>query len=252
MAKKTLLEMVQDILNDLDSDSVNSINDTIESIQVAQIIRSAFDNIIDNRNWPHLRKTVQLDESGVLLKPNYLKIPDTWKELELFRYDKHKLGDARILFQDVVYKEPDAFLRYTSQRDSTSATVTTVSDFSGVKLLIQNNMAPTYWTSFDDQYVVTDSYDSAVDGTLQKSKTQCLAYISPTWVHSDDAIPNLPTEAFTALLEEAKSAAFVTLKQSNNPKAEQRSVKQQKWLARKAWTAAGGIDYPDYGRKGKR
>lgn len=252
MAKKTLLEMVQDILNDLDSDSVNSINDTVESIQVAQIIRSSFDNLIDNRNWPHLRKTVQLDGVGSLARPNYLQVPSAWKEMELFRYDKHKLGDSRIQFQDVTYKEPDAFLRYISQRDSTVATVSTIADFSGVKLLIQNNAAPTYWTSFDDKYIVTDSYDSSVDSTLQKDKTQCLAYVSPVWAHTDDAIPDLPTEAFTALLEEAKSTAFVTLKQSNNPKAEQRAVKQQKWLARKAWTASGGIDYPSYGRKGKR
>lgn len=252
MAKKTLLEMVQDILNDLDSDSVNSINDTVESLQVAQIIHSAFDTLIDNRNWPHLRKTVQLDEAGIITKPNYLKIPSTWKEMEAFFYDKHKSGDARIQFQDVKYKEPDSFLRYISQRDSTQPTITTVSDFSGVKLLIQNNIAPSYWTSFDDQYIVTDSYDSAVDDTLQKSKTQCIAYVSPVWVHTDDAIPDLPSEAFSALLEEAKSVAFLVLKQSNNPKAEQRAVRQQKWLSRKAWTASGGVEYPDYGRKGKR
>lgn len=252
MAKMTLLEIVTDILNDLDSDEVNSINDTIESQQVAQIVKSSYFSIIDNRNWPHLKKTTQLDGVADTDRPNYLKIPSDWKEMETFRYDKHKSTDTRLYFEDVTYKEPDAFLRYISQRDSTLSTVKTVSDYSGVKLLIQNNVAPTYWTSFDDQYIVTDSYDSAVDSTLQKSKTQCIAYVNPTWVHTDDAIPNLPSEAFTALLEEAKSVAFIALKQSNNPKAEQRATRQQRWLARKAWTAKGGVDYPDYGRKGKR
>ena len=36
----TLLDMVQDVLNDLDSDEVNDIDDTIEAQQIAQIIKS--------------------------------------------------------------------------------------------------------------------------------------------------------------------------------------------------------------------
>jgi len=38
MAKKTVLDMVQDILSDMESDEVNSISDTTEALQVAQII----------------------------------------------------------------------------------------------------------------------------------------------------------------------------------------------------------------------
>lgn len=252
MAKMTLLEIVQDILNDLDSDDVNSLNDTIESQQVAQIVKTCYNGMISNRNWPHLRKTGQLDSSGDSSKPNYLRIPDTWKELILFKYDKSKLGDTKLSISDVTYKEPDNFLRYVSHRDSSLATVSTISDYSGVKLLIQNDVAPTYWTSFDDVYIVTDSYDSAVDTTLQKSKSQCMAYIEPTWTHLDTFTPDLPSEAFSALLEEAKSTAFIALKQSNNPKAEQKAVKQQRWLSRKAWAAKGGILYPSYGRRSNR
>lgn len=42
MAKRTLLDIVQEILNDMDSDEVTSINDTIESLQVANIVRSCY------------------------------------------------------------------------------------------------------------------------------------------------------------------------------------------------------------------
>ena len=44
MAKMTVLEMVQDILNDMDSDEVNSINDTIEAQQVANTVRTVYAN----------------------------------------------------------------------------------------------------------------------------------------------------------------------------------------------------------------
>ena len=249
MAKFTLLEMVQDILNDLDSDEVNSINDTIESLQVAQIIKTSYYTMLGNRNWPHTRRVTQLDAISDVARPNYLKIPANWKQMDSFKYDKSKFGATSLDIRDVTYKEPDDFLRYVSFRNSGNSNVLTVSDFSGVKLLIVNDAAPTYWTSFDDQHIVTDSYDSEVDTTLQKIKTQCIAYVEPEWTVDDSFIPDLPTEAFIALLEEAKSAASLKLKQVADQKAEQRSVKQQRWLSRKAWTAKGGVDYPDYGRK---
>jgi hypothetical protein len=74
----------------------------------------------------------------------------------------------------------------------------------------------------------------------------------PTWSHVDNAVPNLPEEAFPALVEEAKSTAFLALKQTANQKAEQKASRQQRWLSRKAWSAHGGIRYDDYGRKSRK
>jgi hypothetical protein len=67
--KKTLLEMTQDILNDMDSDEVNSISDTVEAQQVANIIKTCYNEMISNRDWPHLRKLVQLDSLQTLRSP---------------------------------------------------------------------------------------------------------------------------------------------------------------------------------------
>jgi hypothetical protein len=71
----------------------------------------------------------------------------------------------------------------------------------------------------------------------------------PSWVHDDDAYPDLPSEAYAALLEEAKSVAFHTLKQVNNQKSEQKARRQQRWLSQKAWSVSDLELYPDYGRK---
>jgi hypothetical protein len=250
--KYTLLEMVQDILNDLDSDEVNSINDTVESQQVAQIIKTSFYEQIANRNWPHLRKLIQLESLGDVTKPNYLKIPKGMKELISLRYDVHDVDQLSYRMNELKYKEPEAFLRNGYGRTINSPDIIQVRDFSGSILHIRNDRAPNYWTSFDDKHIVTDSYDAGVDDTLQKSKTQCMAYIEPKWVHMDSAIPDLPDEAFPGLLEEAKSTAFLVLKQMANQKAEQKAARQSRWLSRKAWTVKGGIQYENYGRKGRR
>jgi hypothetical protein len=252
MAKLTLLELVKDILNDMDSDEVNSINDTVESQQVAQIVKTCYFEMIANRNWPHLKKLIQIDASGDISKPNYLKLPTGTKELVFIKYDTATLAQPNTRLVELIYKEPDAFLRMISSRNSDLPYVQTVIDFSGSKLLITNNTPPQYWTSFDDTYIITDSYDVGVDTTLQKTKTQALAYIDPLWSHADDFIPDLPSEAFPALNEEAKSTASIVLKQMANQKAEQKAGRQQKWLARKAWAAKGGITYPNYGRSGRK
>lgn len=249
--KMTLLEMVADILNDLDSDEVNNIDDTVESQQVAQIIKTCYFEMIANRNWPHLHKLIQLDASGSLSKPNYLVLPENLKELSYFKYEKQKSGDTKILLEDVKYKYPDEFLRIVQSRNSDNVNVEEIVDYGGSKLLILNDVAPTFWTSFDDTHIVTDSYDKAVDDTLKKSKTQAYAYIQPTWERTNEAIPDLPVEAFPALLEEAKSTAFLSIKQVANQKAEQKAARQQRWLSRKAWRAQGGVRYDDYGRKGR-
>lgn len=248
--KKTLFEIVDYILNEMDSDKVNGISDTVESEQVAQIVRSCYEEMMSNRNWPHLRKLIQLDSLGDTTKPNYLKAPDLLKEMVFFKYDVEKDGDTIPLFDEIKYRYPDEFLNLIARR--TGDNIQQVVDFSGSTLLIYNDRAPALWTSFDDKYIVTDSFDYAVDDTLKKSKTQCLAFMCPTWEHVDDFVPDLPAEAFSALIEEAKSTAFLTLKQMANQKAEQKAGRQNRWLSRKAWELKGGVRYENYGRASRR
>jgi len=248
--KMSLIEIVQDILNDMDSDEVNSIDDTQESAQVAQIVKSTYFAIISNRNWPHLKKGISLEAPGTTATPTHMKLSDNVKELSFINYNKSKNGETRKKYQAVSWVEPDDFLRTTNRRNSDEANIDIITDNSGIELLIRNDQAPTYYTSFNDTHIVFDSYDSEVDDTLQESKVQAQGYVNPTWLSEDDFIPDLPEEAFTLLLEEAKSRASLKLKQTQDVKAEQEAGRQNRWLSRKSWRVEGGIQYPNYGRKG--
>jgi len=249
MAKKTLLEIVQETLSDMVSDEVNDIDDTVESQTVASIVRSVFESMVVNRNWPHTKNLVQLESLSDITKPTYFKMPERLKELVSISYDVRKNSTDSVLYREIRYKDPENFLRYLANRDANRDNVVTIEDFSGVKLLVFNDKAPEFWTSFDDSHIVFDAYNSSVDTTLKKSKTACTAYIIPLFERSNEAVPNLPAEAFPALIAEVKSTAFYDLKQMANEKEEKRSILQQRWLSRKAWRAHGGVDYPNYGRK---
>jgi hypothetical protein len=251
MAKLSLLEIVQDILNDADSDPVNSINDTVEGGQVAQIVKTCYFEMIASRNWPHLRKTVQLDASLDPFQPTHLKLPVGVKELLVFNYNKLKPENAKDRFGSLKYYQPEEFLRKINSRNSLEDNILKVTDFGGIALLMRNDKQPEFYTSFDDEYVVTDSWDTEIENTLTTANTQCVVYQDPSWTTDDSFIPDLPSEAFPALLEEAKSTAFIVLKQQANEKAEQKSKRQQRWLSRKSWRVSGGVQYPNYGRAGR-
>lgn len=249
MPSMTLLEIVVDILNDIDGDEVNSINDTVEAQQIAQVISTTYFNIMENgRDWPHLEKMFQL-EAATAAKPVYMKLPDNIQEVKWVKYNKRTSTDTADKMALVVYKTPAEFMALLDGRVSDATTIDTISDDSGVSMNILNNTAPTYYTSFDNEYLVFDSYDSVVDTTnMVASKTQCFGKRSPTFTISDTAIPDLPGHMFQYLLAEAKATCFINYKQSQNPKAEQVSLTHKRRMSQDAWRVQKGITYPNYGR----
>ena len=249
MAKMTLLEMVQDIMSDMDSDEINSITDSVEGLQVAQIIKTTYYNIIDGKDFPFLYELFKLGTSGTNDRPTHMRIPETIIDLDWIKYNCKKSTDTKDKYLKIQYKNPEDFLDITDKRDSSASNVETITDSTGIKIYVYNDKAPQYFTSFDDDYLVFDSYDTLVDTTLQNSKTQCHGKRSVTFTMSDDFTPDMPVQMFSYLLNESKSVAFVTLKQMANPKAEQQSVTQKRRMSQEAWKLKNGITYPNYGRK---
>lgn len=248
MSKPTLLDITQDILNDISGDEVNSIDDTVESVQVAAIVRSTFMDMMTTRSWPHTRKLLQLTASGSTSLPVYMTFDDNLKELIMVSYDKSRSLSV-VQMDEIKYLNPEDFLRISQKRNSNSSLITVVTDpTSNISFNIDNSNPPTYFTSFDDKTLIFDSWDSAIENTLQTDRVQAYAYVMPDWVHTDAGIPDLPIEAFTQLTEEAKSRCALKLRQQADQKAEQASLSSKRWLARKDWTVAGGIQFPSYGR----
>ena len=252
MPKYTLLEIVQECLNDIDGDEVNSINDTIESTQVALIVRSSFNAMMSSRDWPHTKQLINLNTSNSISLPTHINLQTNISRLLFINYNKSAVNETRLKYEPVTYKEPEEFLRMLNGRNSDDAKVDIITDPTGVVLNIYNTIHPSYFTSFNETNLVMDSYDKTVDTTLVSSKIQAMAYVIPGFELTDDFVPNLPEEAFPALIEEAKAKVSAKLRQTSDPKAEQEIRRQQKWLSRNDWVVNGGVKYPDYGRKRRK
>lgn len=74
--KKTLLEMTQTILSSLDSDEVNSTSDTTESLQVARLIQTVYESLVDIANLPEVKTLFELSASADPDLPVVMYRPD--------------------------------------------------------------------------------------------------------------------------------------------------------------------------------
>jgi hypothetical protein len=247
--KKTLLEMVQDVLFDMSSDQVNSINDTIEATQVANIFRSTYEIMIVGQEWPHCDKLFRVASSTDGDKPTHLFMEDAVANIHWIKYDSRRSSDAPIKYVDVRWMEPKAFLDYVMSRDPSKDNVRTVVDYNGTPLLIVDDHAPTYYTSFDDTYLVFDSFDASVDSTIQHSKTQAYGKVIPAFEMRDGFIPDLPAKHFPPYIAECKSTAFLRIKEVADAKSEQHARSTRSFLHREKRRGSNGIRYPNYGRK---
>ena len=247
----TLLEITQEVLNHMTGDSVNSIFDTEESEQVASIVVSTYRAMVSNTNWPFHRRLAELTASGNNLLPTHMTLPANVKRVITVKYNTAVSGVTRKQYNEMEWVSPDDFLRKTNNRNSDVAETDVIIDPSGVELLIRNDTAPSFYTSFDDTTLVFDSHDSVIDTTLQSNKTQLMAYIITTLALTDGAVPDIPEDAFTGLVEESKSRAQNKLRQFNDVKSEQESQRQRRFISRQNWRTKGGIKYPNFGRKSR-
>lgn len=240
MIKKTLLEMVQNILSAMDSDEVNSIGDTIEALQVAEVVRDTYEAMVVAEDLAGLEGLVKLDASQDLSRPNVLKAPRELEKADWIRYND----------KEVVYLTPGAFVRRSLGHNLDNPNVLLV---DGIKIL--NNQDPRYYTSFDDTELFFESYNAAEDNTLQQSKTMVWGKKFYNFEMSDEFIPELPPAMFPRLLSEAKATCFVLFKQVANSKAEamSRNLKVKSQNDRYRNGSKEAIDrLPNYGRRSAR
>jgi hypothetical protein len=212
MAKKTLLELVQNILSAMDSDEVNSIGDTVESNQVAEIVRETYEDLVSTLSIPERRALSHLEGVADTNRPNYLRIPDNVKEVLWIKYADN----------DLDFLDTETFMKYVLSYGG-SATVT---DTNGVSYSIPDNESPKYWTSFDDEYVVFNAYNVDTESTLQSSNSLAFVEFNNDFQLTDSYVPDIDENLFPLLLSESKKASFVNLKQVSNSNEEARSRRQ--------------------------
>lgn len=260
MAKRTLLELVQNIMSALDSDKVDSVLDTVESEQVVDVLRDTYEQMIANQLIPEINTLTRFDTVDLIDFPgslNYLAIPETVSHVIFFKYDIQADGDTSSNYRELTYLPPSNFLKqaYLIQDDDVNAIQVTDPGLSSVTYYVKKDTAPRFYTSFDDQYIALDSFDMVVDPIQALgTKTVVMAKMVPTWTVDDAFVPQMDENLFPYLLAEAKSTCFVNLKQQGNPKVDKQSREQRnriqghKFRTEAAQRKSTGNTGPNFGR----
>ncbi len=282
MAKYTVLDMTQNILSAMSSDEVNSISDTTESLQVAQILKNKFNDIITRSHLPEHNELFQLDSSGDILSPVLMYVPDNVSKIEWIKYFNSNVntdssGGGHDINVDIDSENDDTpnappgyqyviilpftqFFEYISSFNPEDDTVDTFTFSDSYNTLtknftfnFKNNTQPTYATTIGNKYVIFDSFDATQDSTLQSSKTIVQGTIVPRFLLEDNFIPALEDDVFPLLINEAKALAFYELKQQPHVKAEQEIKRQWSSLQRnknKDGVPTAFDALPNFGRRG--
>ncbi len=255
MAKYTLLELVQSVLSSLDSDEVNSISDTVESNQVALLIKGIYFDLASDFELPEHHTLFELNASGNSLQPTLMTIPSNVKRIDWVKYNNKLDTDTHADYREVKVLPLKQFTDMVNsfRTETNTGTMNVTNNSETFEFLYRNDKHPTYYTSLDDDTLVFDSYFSEDDTTLQKSKTMCSGVIFPAFTMSDNFTPDLNMSQFSLLLNAAKERAFVELKQMENVNAAREHRRQRiinQYQKQRAERIPEIFKVPRYGRTG--
>lgn len=212
--KSNLLTLVQNTLSAMNSDEVDDIDDTEEARQVARIAEEVFYDLSSMKEWGHKKEIITLEASGDNIQPTRMKLPSNVLELFWVQYDKKETGDTKPNFSKLKYIDPEYFIQRTINLDSNDSNIIeVVDDVQSLTFKVYNDRAPEYYTSFDDEYIWCDSYDSVIDATLQSSKTIAYATVLTTFTRTNTFIPDIPNKDWALYRNLVVTKCFEEIKQ---------------------------------------
>lgn len=227
-----LLKMVQLILSAMDSDEVDSIEDTVESKQVVDVIEVTYNDIVSTIDFPDKWDFFQLQPSLDVTKPTLLSVPDNVGRIEYIQYETEDSGSDNLDYRTIRCSDRFEFLRRMDKLFNTADSPTRLysydylnDDGESFKIQGYNDVQPNYYMTPNNRTIIFDNFDASQGSTIVGARTRCYGMMIPSFVRNDTFVPDLDPRQFTLLLNEAKAQAFIELKQIENTKAEKRAKK---------------------------
>ncbi len=244
MPKRTLLEIVQKILVAIDGEEVNTLGDTTEATQIANIVEDTYYNLITNREVPEHESFIKLTAASDINFPTHFTYPTDVHRIDCVWYDTS--NDGSFEYTEIKFLEPLAFIK---RIDSVQSNFEMVLDKSaGTSLRIVNDTQPEFYTSFDDTNIVFNSYNSEIDDTLRESKVRAHGVTHPSFIIADNFVPDIDENYFPLLLAESTSTAQSLFAGGSDPKTEQAARRNRMYIQNDKYKTQRKSGLSNYGR----
>lgn len=224
MAKRTILQLVQDLGSAIGSDEIDDLTETIEVVDIVKILERTFNEVISRRDWEFIKdRVLQLDDRAVGdTKINNLVIPLNVTKLQCVKYidDNNK-------FPEITYKAPCDFIDLVQGRDVAQDNITAILNDDGVAINTVTDQPPQFYTSFDEINLTFDAYDVARGTGNQASDSVIVATIIPTVdFTSPTAVLPIPERMEVLIFTEAQATCNYELRQTADPRSERIARRQ--------------------------
>lgn len=199
--RQTALELVNDILEAGDQDSVFTISESEEAQQALSILNRAYLKLIHDIDWVHRRILARLSTAtGTTTTWNL----DTYPDLPWVMKIPNDVESIYQVYYDVkrmIYNTPEVFQHLIIERNRDDVT-------RGFR----TDRRPLIYTSFDDQFLTFDAFDSTVETQLSSVRAEVLVTkFTGTDLTNDTDILDLPNRFYDALIEKAMQWYFEEL-----------------------------------------
>ena len=257
MAKQTLLELTQTILASMDSDEVNSINDTVESYDIAVLLRDLYYDIAVELNLTAHETLFELTASGDSSQPVLMYLPDNVAKLNWIKYDNKLSTETNKNYIEVKFMNFDDFFQrqsgYINDTTGVGEMVFCMNEDEEFEIMYKTDTFPQFFTSIGNNTLLFDAVNEDEDTTLNKSKTMCGGLVYPTFTLEDSFVPDLDVAQFPYYRNKAKTRAFSEKKQVENRESALEARNQRRLMQiRKDRVEEGPAiktEVPRYGRK---
>jgi len=221
---RTLIYTVQRVLEKLNLDPVNSLSDTEDSILVAREAESTFYDLLTRAEWQSNLDLLKIESMSDLSNPSSLRIDDNISHISSVRYDVTTADDSYKNIRTLHWISPEDFLEKSFYHNSSSDNVTEIS-YKGKPLFIVNDRMPTYYTSFDNETLVLDSFDKEVEDTVVGSKTICYGEIEPSWLETDSFVIPVQDSVYPLYLSMLTAACSMYMNSEVSQEDERRQAR---------------------------
>lgn len=247
---RTLNYTVQRVLEKLNLDPVNGISDTEDALLISREAESTFFDLMTRADWPDKIDLIEVNSVSDLSNPTALELGNEVHYIKSLRYDVTETGETKKVIRDLIWLSPEDFLEKSYNLNTDEANVQEVV-YKDIPLFVKNDVAPNYYTSFDNKILICDSYDSDTEQTLIGTKSICYGKAVPTWLQDDNFVIPVPDNLYPLYLSMLASACSIYLNSEVNQEDERRQARGMSRMRREA--IATEMEYfPrfNYGRKG--
>jgi hypothetical protein len=204
---ETLLNVVNNILEDMGRDKVNSLDATPEASRVVNILKDTYSQLLTRNLWEHKHAHLPLQGASDVTKPTKLLLDAGIIDIKEVLYNKE--GN----WQKLVHVYPEEFLRIVQMRNLTDPDLVVVQNDDGVELRIGTREHPTYWTSFDEKTIYLDSWRQSLSSTVAGNSAVAHVVVYPAFPQQEQDVFDIPVRHMPMFVAWARSICFEKIKQ---------------------------------------